>query len=182
MFAIGDKTTEKIVYMSATYFSGEPGKVAALQFGSTQFKIDRTKLSFYSLTEDEEKRVSNGDEYSLLWESGVISGIDFSLEDNKLQLSFSASEKVINNGVNESVVSCTVYTSKNKKDTSFSGNKLVPVKMPSGQVVNAGFVFVDGVAEKTFSSATPGRFIIPATPRRFGIFRVKESVIIEAIL
>ncbi len=48
---------------------------------------DVNNIIYYTATSQEEDRVNNGDEYSLVWSGDTITGLDFSVEDSKYWLS-----------------------------------------------------------------------------------------------
>ena len=52
---------------------------------------DVSNITYYTVTSEEETRINSGDEYQLIWSGSVISGIDFSIEDNKPLLSITLS-------------------------------------------------------------------------------------------
>lgn len=48
---------------------------------------DENDITYYTATTQEEDRVNNGDEYSLVWSGDTITELDFSAEDSKYWLS-----------------------------------------------------------------------------------------------
>jgi len=60
-------------------------------FANNYANGDLNGISYYTATSAEEVRIQNGDEYELVWTNDDITGLDFSVEDNKRWLSVSKS-------------------------------------------------------------------------------------------
>jgi len=70
-----------------------PGLKSAL--ASNHAEGDINALYFYTLTQEDEDRVRARDEYTVVWVEGAITGLDFSIEDNKPYLRLEVSRDIV---------------------------------------------------------------------------------------
>jgi hypothetical protein len=109
-----------------------PGLMEAIAINYGGVASDYT---FYTLSETEENRISNGDSYVLKWRDGAITNIDFSLENAKgwLKLELSSAKAKVTLNIFD-ISSVTVYNASNtylQGDLVFSDKAVYKCQVPS---------------------------------------------------
>lgn len=148
--------------------------------------VSTNDISFFTVSDSstEVERISSGDSWALAWSggapSGEISSIDFSEEDAKKWLQFSADKTaVLSDNKDLLTVSVSVLVAnKSGIDTSFSGDLDIPVSTPNGGV-KARFTFYTGKGAKLFKFDRAGTFAIGF---RQVSYRVDNSVSVDILL
>jgi len=114
-------------------------------------------------------RVTNGDNYSIVWDSDEIVGLDFSNEDalNILRFNVKDENDVVNDTVTANGVDyLTIYAYVFKSDLSeientFNDTLLIPIINPYGMQCFIKTTFENGVATKLFKTKEYGIWRIP---------------------
>jgi len=123
------------------------------------YSISDNNLSVYYVSEPNENvtRVTKGDTYTLTWTAstpdGEIDGVDFSAEDAKKWLQFSANKSNLIAGEETVIISVNLLKAdKTGIDTTFSDTIDVPVTLPNRNS-KFRFNFISGQAStmKTFN-------------------------------
>jgi hypothetical protein len=143
--------------------------------------------SFYRARNGDRRRLRNGDDFNLLWENNEITGINFDVEDNKRLIVCSDPNNktfLLGDGISERVINIQVLKPDQELDTSFNGQKQLPIITPSGQkfcLCN----FNNGVVTLKLKTKQSGDWIIPAKgyrndfkytrPMRVRVFEVDIS-------
>jgi len=91
--------------------------------------------AYYTLTTNEETRIDNGDAYALNWNDGVITGVNFSLENSKgwlkLELSSKKAKVTLNIFDNSSVTVYNAASTYVQGDLVFSGKAVYKCQVTS---------------------------------------------------
>jgi hypothetical protein len=146
------------------------------RFGGTS-----ADYTFYSLSASEIFSIMDGCDYTPLWTSAGISGIDFSSETTKPWVKLSATtNNIIDDGVDSSVISIQVWQ-PNLAGIMSGVNKTAfrfPVTTPDG-IRYARINITNGVGSVTFKTTLPGQYIIPANNKRYNVFRIFNQLVID---
>lgn len=177
MYLVVRKADKSLVEQSGAYSSPMPDNNTILLNVVNRNGGKTTDYEVYSITDDSTvERVLNGDEYSLVWSDGVVTGLNFSPEDLKRILIFvgvdpdntnERKNEILANGVDTTLIQCTAYISYesdevNKVDTNFNETLLIPFDSPSGKRAFSKITFVSGCAEKNFKTTEYGLWKIPS--------------------
>jgi hypothetical protein len=137
----------------------------------TNYGITDANLSFLYVDEANAAapRIMNGDNYSIVWDSDEIVGLDFSNEDSLNILRFNVKDE--NDVVNDTVTAndvdyLTIYAYVFKSDLSeientFNDTLLIPIINPYGNQCFIKTTFENGVATKIFKTKEYGIWKIP---------------------
>lgn len=138
-------------------------------------------LSLYVIADTDPvmTRIKNGDEYSVVWDESEIVSLDFTPEDDKPYLQFSANKTYAQaDGVESVLVSVKALTvDKSQVDTNINGREVIACTLPGGGGVMA-FTFSDGRASKSITSTAPGTAKFGGRTRSTG-FRNDNEITVE---
>lgn len=177
MYLVVRKADQTLVEQSGAYSSPMPDNNTILTNVVNNKGGETTDYEVYSITDDSTiERVLAGDEYSLVWNDGAVTGLNFSPEDSKRLIIFKGVNpdntdelklEIIADGVDSTIVQCTAYVSYesdsvNEVDTNFNETLLIPFNTPSGKRAFSKLQFVNGYAEKNFKTTEYGLWTIPS--------------------
>ena len=136
--------------------------------------------SFHQMSANDEVRVRNGDEYSVVWTANEISSVSFAPEDAKRYVKIYADALEIDgDGVDTSNITLEVWkTDLSGIDTAVTvSNKSIPIQTPDGERW-ARVSVTNGVATKAFKTTKAGEWQFPARRRRFRDVRVLDPILV----
>jgi len=132
-------------------------------------------------------RLSNGDQFELIWSSsdstGIVTGISFSIEDSKQWLQFSINKSdILSDGIEDITIESKVMDSDNLNiDTTFNGTIDIQISSPRGPA-KMRFSFNSGIASKTLVTTDAGTWKIPLSSKRLSTYRVNNTVTFDSVL
>ena len=103
-------------------------------------------------------RLHRGDDYTIVWANGEISGLNFSNEDAKNKFTIEATPAQVAVG-GQVTVTVRLFRPNGTALTSVNAAFRLPVVTPTGRATVA-MQFVSGVATKTFTLSIPGEYKI----------------------
>lgn len=177
MYLVVRKADQTLVEQSGVYSSPMPDNNTILTNVVNKNGGETTDYEVYSITDDSTiERVLDGDEYSLVWNDGDVTGLNFSPEDSKRLIIFKCVNpdnndelklEIVADGVDTTLIQCTVYISYesddvNEVDTNFNETLLIPFDSPSGKRAFSKLTFVNGYTEKSFKTTEYGLWRIPS--------------------
>lgn len=168
-----DVNNLKIVH--AKFFKGL-NSIIPETFGGTS-----SDYSFLKLTSEEINRILDGAAYTIVWVDGVISSIDFSLEDGKPWAKVSSDQEFIaNDGIDSATLTLEIWkTDLSGIDTAFQFPGVrIPIKTPDGQRT-VRFDIVNGTASRVFKTTRAGTYTFPGVAKRYNSVRLFNQIKIE---
>jgi hypothetical protein len=116
-----------------------------------------------------QKRISAGEKFNLVWSDGNIVNIDFAIEDSSFIMRFYPTnpmgvitDTIIADDIDYVDINMSIWFSDlSGIDTSFNENLLVPVYNPLKKLTFVKVTFVNGVSQKRFSTTEYGIWTIP---------------------
>ncbi len=190
MYVVGKKDDLSIVEVSGTYSGGNPPDSIILanvvaRYGGTTDDYD---VYGFSDTSGDASRVMAGDEFTLVWTgtypTNTITGLDFSVEDNKLWLHVTTDiTQFIADGSDKCDVTFEMWTADNLGvDTSFNGTYLIPLGNPV-RVGYASVTFVDGVSTtKSIRTTEWGTWLFPGVRTRLNGWKIHNNIEVLALI
>ena len=157
-----DLSTVEILNKTPEWTKAELKVVIPVNYGGVQ-----GDYSYYQLSNNELKRVTDGDEYSTVWTSGDITSLSFTSEDSKRWVRFSSDvKKAMANGTDSIVLTAEIWLNdKSAIDTSYSGTILIDISI-GRDIGILKLIFTSGVATKTLKSTNWGYWNIPSDPKQ----------------
>lgn len=137
--------------------------------------------SFYEITEEESYKYVDGQSYQIIWNVDEISSIDFSLEESKPWAKlFTDKTAIKDDGIDSAFLTLEVWKSDlSEIDTSITLlDRRIPVITPRG-LRYVRLNIINGTATANFKSTESGLYNFPSEPKRFGIMRIYNQIVIE---
>lgn len=170
MYVTVDSTTgERKWYNPMSYEAGKlPGDAAILQESVVAFGGVQGDYLIYKTTDEEvQTRLHNVDCFEGDIVDGIVTALDFSLEDDKSRLVFtddgggkvSLDRDGTTAGIN---ITCTITKPDDSTDTSFNEKIDLTCLNTLNKVVPAEAIFVNGVASFLFKPTNYGYYKFPA--------------------
>lgn len=180
-WVIGKKSDESLIEISdkkPDFDLAELQSVIPTNYGGIS-----TDYSYYSITNQEVRRIHDGDSYVLTWVSNEITDVDFTIEDNKYWLHVSADDTYIlniNNPSNSTDITFEMWDSDNTAiDTSVNTSGVrIPIGTPDGiRVIRVDFSSGQAVLE--FYTSKSGEWTFPAIKQGYNTMKINNQVTVE---
>lgn len=138
--------------------------------------------SFYQLSEEDKARESDGEEHVITWTDNEITGVDFSPEENKLWVKFTADKTEIDDdGVDSVQITLEIWEADQSGiKTNLTASSQIPILTPNGEKWSNASV-IDGVKVKNFSTTKSGTWVFPSKAKRFKNVRVMNQIVLTVI-
>lgn len=196
MFIIARKSDEKIIKVSGTYANGQtPSKEIMIpkivkEFGGV---IDDYEYLFVEDKSIVAERIMEGDSFNLNWKeepidekteetTNKIDTVDFDIEDSKLYIDVNADKSIINTNDESDFALITFRLLKSDKSsvekTTISLD--IPIVTPNRVLTFIKLDFINGIVEIPFVPSIFGKWIFPASDKKFGDYRISNQVEIQA--
>jgi hypothetical protein len=126
----------------------------------------------YSLEESstDVTRITRGDEHEFIWDGNKITGVDFSVEDNRKLLKIRTvdpdnksvvKDTIVGNNTDSVIIQVRTCLADDTLDTSVNASALIPVAVPDRRTIYFKAVITNGVgAELTFKTSIEGIWTI----------------------
>ncbi len=191
MYVTVDKTTgARKWHQAVDYAEGNtPDDASILAESVSAFGGVTTDYLIFRTTDDAVRsRLHCYDEFEGTIVGGIVTGLDFSLEDAKQKVGITtdvAGDRVRRyvDGTFDTInVTVTIYNSDNSVDTTFNDTKTFNILNTENKVIPSEISFTNGAATFQFKPAHFGYYTFPAEIVRTGEneeFRVKSRVRIQ---
>lgn len=114
----------------------------------------------------ETKRIQAGDEHTFIWTNDEITGVDFSIEDNRKLFTIKTvdpdnksivKDTIVGDNIDSVIIQTQTCFADETVDTSINAEALIPVLVPDGRTVYLKATIVNGVGnEITFKTTLEG--------------------------
>ena len=121
----------------------------------------------------EAKRIRAGDEHVFIWNGDIITGIDFSIEDNRKLFMIRTvdpdnksivKDTIVGNNIDSVVIQTRTCLADGTLDTSVNATTLIPVIVPDTRIIYLKATIVNGVGnEIVFKTALEGIWSVVPT-------------------
>ena len=194
MFILGNTNSKEIIKISGSY-ANQPSvdgiKANAVDiYGGT---LD--DYSVYVIDDDDSvcTRISNTNDFVLIWESNNIVGLDFSIDDNKKWLSVIGECDSINGELyvkKDGIDSITVKSEillpdKSGRDVSYNESIMIPISTPNG-IKHLYIKYTNGYNEYIFNPVqhtnSIGNYNIPSTHKSIGDIKIATSLNYKVVI
>lgn len=184
IYIIGNKNDLKIkekAEITSTMDKNKYKDALSKNYGGTS---DDYSILEISGTDSRALRIAAGDEYTPVWNNGVLTDISFSDWDNKKIIKTTCNKtEILSNGNDSCVITFTLYEKNGiTKDEANLNGVYIEVRSPN-DFVKLKLDFSKGKAEATFKTTTPGEWLFPSNNiKLINDYRVESSVLVEALL
>jgi len=138
--------------------------------------------SFFHMDATDEARIKDGWDYDIVWTTNEITDIDFSPEENKRWVKFTADKTEIDDDGVDSVEIIMEIWDKDLTgiETGISTTSSVPILTPSGEKWTKASI-VNGIRTKNFTTTKSGTWVFPSRSNRFKNVRVFNQIVLTVI-
>ena len=190
MHFVGKISDESYVQHSGTYKSGEPTKAQVKNSVAREHGGEPDDYDVYFIEDKSTlaRKINRGASFELVWENGLITGLDTKIEDGKKYLSFSSDKAAVTNNSESTTVSVVVYQSDGTSvDTSFRGKVRALCSGPV-DVFEVEITVDSGTGSVVFSPDIAGGYSFPSGRVHCGSldnpkkYKTKNQIFIESIV
>lgn len=187
MYLVGSKSDKQLLYRSSTYSSNEPSDQIIFANIIDKYSGTATDYCIFRINDATiaSVRIQNGDEFSLVWDNNIITGVDFTLEDSKPWIRFytdNGKSEILADNMDASVLIIEMwYADKSGIDTSFNSSIRFTVATPTGPAV-IKCKFTSGICYKQIRTNLFGDWIFPSNQKRVNGYRIYNSQKIVVLL
>lgn len=134
IFVYGNKKDKSIFSNTGNYIGYEPDVKNIKEEAIRKFDGSEEDYSIFKIYDEEIiKRISRGDEYTLVWNEDDIFDIDFSIEDNKLQLFVTTNKNIVKYGVESVIISGKIKDRYGNLQEDFDAVIMFKMMTPNGE-------------------------------------------------
>ncbi|HOD11171.1 MAG TPA: hypothetical protein PKH91_10545, partial [Flavobacterium sp.] len=186
------KNTHELVYKSGIYRSADvPSNSIIIQTVMKTSGGSENDYTVFQINDSsvEAARITNGDDFSLVWSapapSGIITAVDFTAENSKYWLRFVSllgKTEIIADDFDHIDIVIEVWNAeKTAIATDVDQTEIIPIVTPRGQA-NIRARFENGRCVIRVRTDIFGNWVFPADPKRVNGFRVYNILPIEAFV
>jgi hypothetical protein len=187
MYLVGLKSDKQLLYRSSTYSSNEPSDQIILENIIEKYGGTAADYSIYRINDATiaTKRIQNGDEFNLVWDNDIISGVDFTIEDSKPWIKFYTEDgksEILANNMDTAVLIMEMWKAdKSGIDITFNSIIRFTITTPRGPAI-IKCQFVNGICKKQIKTEVFGDWIFPGNLRHVNGYRIFNSQKIIVLL
>lgn len=139
----------------------------------------------FTLTSDsvDAKRIQAGDEYVVVWDNNVITGIDFSIEDNRKLFMIKTvdpdnksviKDTILGDNIDSVIIQTRTCSADGTLDTSVNATVLIPVIVPDNRTIYLKVIITNGVGnEINFKTLLEGIWTVVPTKIMVGTEKMR---------
>lgn len=128
-------------------------------------------------------RIKAGDEISIQWSNGEITGINFTPEDSKRYVKITSDKgNIAADGADSCTITFEIFESDGITPAAIDTTVLIDVLSSAFGVIPYRVQITGGSAAVIFSTTTPGSWSFPADPQRYANFKISAQAVIKSYL